>query len=157
MSAAELPPAVEDNLGSLLGLVRSRLVGELEHELEQAGFALRHTQYLVLKHLAQDGASSPCQLAADLGYDPGAMTRMLDGLERKGYVRRQPSTKDRRSVRIAPTEAGKALWTQMHRCGERVLGRAFARLTPTEQDTLKTLLVRIAEALDNSAKGNCQE
>lgn len=157
MSTSELPPAVEDNLGSLLGLVRSRLVGELERELEQAGFALRHTQYLVLKHLAQGDASSPCRLAADLGYDPGAMTRMLDGLERKGYIRRQPSTKDRRSTVIVPTEAGKALWTQMHRCGERVLARAFARLSPAEQDTLKTLLVQIAGALDDPAKRNCQE
>ncbi len=157
MSTAELPPAVEANLGSLLGRVRSRLVGELERELEQAGFALCHTQYLVLKHLARDGASSPCQLAADLGYDPGAMTRMLDGLEHKGYIRRQPSTKDRRSIRIVPTEAGKALWTQMHRCGEKVLARAFVHLTPAEQNTLKTLLVRIAGALDDPAKRCCQK
>lgn len=145
-----LPPGAEENLGLLLGLARASIVSALEAELAANGLAINHTQYVALKRLAQCGSLSPGELAQALGHDAGAMTRVLDGLEEKGYVRREPNPGDRRCVRVLPTEAGAALWSQMRNCGERTMARALASLNEEERDALRDMLKRIVESLSST-------
>lgn len=142
-----LPPGAEENLGLLLGLARARIISTLEGELAGNGLAINHTQYAALKRLAQCGALSPTELAQALGHDAGAMTRVLDGLAEKGYVRREPNPDDRRGVRVIPTEAGAALWAQMRGCGERTMARALSDLGENERAALRDMLKRIIAAL----------
>ena len=146
-SACHLPPGAEENLGLLLGLARARIVSTLESELAANGLAINHTQYVALKRLAQCSPLSPSELAEALGHDAGAMTRVLDGLAEKGYVRREPNPDDRRGVRVVPTEAGAALWSRMRGCGERTMTRALAGLDEDERAALRAMLKRIIEAL----------
>ncbi len=145
--ACTLPPGAEENLGLLLGLARARIVATLEAELAADGLAINHTQYATLKRLAQCGPQSPSELAQALGHDAGAMTRVLDGLEEKGYLRREPNPDDRRSVRVVPTEAGTALWSRMRGCGERTMNQALSLLSEAERTALRDALKRIVEAL----------
>ena len=53
------------------------------------------------------GHMSATQLSKELGYDMGALTRLVDELERRGLVRRERSRRDRRAVEIAVTAAGR--------------------------------------------------
>ena len=149
-----LPVGAEENLGLLLGLARARIISALEAELAANGLAINHTQYTALKRLAQCGPLAPGELAQALGHDAGAMTRVLDGLEEKGYVRRAPNPDDRRCVRVIPTEAGTALWSRMRGCGERTLARALRDLSETERDALRDLLKRIVESLSSTDTPN---
>ena len=142
-----LPPGAEENLGLLLGLARARLISALEAELAANGLAINHTQYAALKRLAQCAPLAPGELAQALGHDAGAMTRVLDGLEEKGYVRREPNPDDRRCVRVIPTEAGAALWSRMRSCGERTMAHALENLSEPERDALRDLLKRIIDSL----------
>jgi DNA-binding MarR family transcriptional regulator len=48
--------------------------------------------------LLADGPSAPSKLAERLGLTTGAMTKVLDRLERDGYVTRTPDPDDRRRV-----------------------------------------------------------
>jgi MarR family transcriptional regulator, multiple antibiotic resistance protein MarR len=52
-------------------------------------------------------------LCKAMTYDPGAMTRLLDRLERKGVLRRARTGGDRRTVRLELTAAGKALYPKI--------------------------------------------
>jgi len=64
--------------------------------------------------LVGDGAASTgAELCELLTYDPGAMTRLLDRLERKGVMRRTRATDDRRSVRLELTAGGNALYPKI--------------------------------------------
>ena len=149
-----LPVGAEENLGLLLGLARARIISALEAELAANGLAINHTQYAALKRLAQCGPLAPGELAQALGHDAGAMTRVLDGLEEKGYVRRAPNPDDRRCVRVIPTEAGTALWSRMRGCGEHTMARALRDLSETERDALRDLLKRIVESLSSTDTPN---
>ena len=142
-----IPQGAEENLGLLLSLARARLVSALEAELAANGLAINHTQFAALKRLAQCAPLAPGELAQALGHDAGAMTRVLDGLEEKGYVRREPNPDDRRCVRVIPTEAGAALWSRMRGCGERTMARALENLSEPERDALRDLLKRIIDSL----------
>ena len=62
----------------------------------------------VLEYLSRhDEGMNPSDLANKLGYTRPRMTRILDSLEAKGYVRRVPDENDRRRVIACCTEEGR--------------------------------------------------
>jgi DNA-binding MarR family transcriptional regulator len=54
----------------------------------------------------RDGTGRVQDAAADLGITVGAVSKIVDRLEHRGYVRRLPNSADRRSSLIEITEAG---------------------------------------------------
>lgn len=139
------PP--QESLGLLLGLVRAEIVRALEAELAAGGVELRFTQFVILKRLARLGPMSASELARAVELDGGAMTRQLDQLERKGYLRRCPHEQDRRALRIELTEAGHTLCGQLATCNDRVLEAAQRSLRPAERARLHDYLTRVLHAL----------
>ncbi|HUW53440.1 MAG TPA: MarR family transcriptional regulator [Rhodanobacter sp.] len=136
------------SLGVLLTLVRSELVRAIEAELASQGLDLSFTQYLILKKAQQLGPLSATELARAVELDGGAMTRQLDHLERKGYLRRSPHAQDRRALRIELTDAGSRMWQDTAlACGNRVMVAAQRSLKPIEQTQLCNYLERVLHAL----------
>jgi DNA-binding MarR family transcriptional regulator len=142
-----LPYDGKDGLGVLIGSVRAEMVRALEADLAAQGVGLRFTQFLVLKRLAAMGPMSATELARAVDLDGGAMTRQLDQLEMKGYLRRHPHEQDRRALRIELTEAGEALWKHMNVCNGETLERAQRDLDPGEREHLLEYLERVLNAL----------
>ena len=136
-----------DSLGALVGMVRSEIVRAIESDLAAQGADLKFTQFHVLKRLATCGAMTATELARSVDLDGGAMTRQLDQLEAKGYLRRQPHEQDRRALRIDLTEAGVALWKHLHESNLATLERAQKGLTQDERDKLHDYLGRVLSAL----------
>lgn len=139
-------PATE-SLGVMLSLVRAEIVRSMEEELAATGLDLSFTQFLILKKLAHLGPMSASNLARTVELDGGAMTRQLDQLERKGYLRRCPHEQDRRALRIELTEAGAAQSQQLIDCSVRVLDAAQRSLSETERTRLHDYLTRVLQAL----------
>jgi DNA-binding MarR family transcriptional regulator len=136
------------SLGMLITMVRSEIVRAIEAELASQGLDLSFTQYLILKKSQQLGAVSATELARAVELDGGAMTRQLDQLERKGYLRRSPHEQDRRALRIELTEAGSTIWQNTASvCSQRVMNAAQRSLNPTEQAQLHDYLERMLQAL----------
>jgi DNA-binding MarR family transcriptional regulator len=136
-----------DSLGALIGMVRSEIVRAIESDLAAQGADLKFTQFHVLKRLATSGPMTATELARSVDLDGGAMTRQLDQLEAKGYLRRQPHAQDRRALRIVLTEAGVALWKHLHESNLATLDRAQKDLTQEERDKLHDYLGRVLSAL----------
>ncbi|MGN9842479.1 MarR family winged helix-turn-helix transcriptional regulator [Nonomuraea sp. H19] len=74
---------------------------------QQAGVG--PTDLLCLHTLNREGASTAGALSARLGRTTGAVTHMIDRLEKAGFVRRRPHPEDRRSVMVeaVPEALGK--------------------------------------------------
>jgi DNA-binding MarR family transcriptional regulator len=136
-----------ENLGVLLGLVRGEIVRDIEAEMAELGMDLRFNQFLIIKRLSRLGPMSATELARAVELDGGAMTRQLDQLEKKGYLRRCPHELDRRALRIELTEAGTAVWNQLSDCNDRVLAAAQRSLTDVEKNQLHEYLARVLRAL----------
>ncbi|MEU4400157.1 MarR family winged helix-turn-helix transcriptional regulator [Micromonospora orduensis] len=101
-------------------------------------------EYDTLHALAgRGGRAAPSELAADLAVAPASITARVDTLLRREFVRRTPSTTDRRRVDVALTDAGRAAW----RAAMEVQGdeehRLLGALTPTERRHLSDLLRRV--------------
>jgi DNA-binding MarR family transcriptional regulator len=140
----------QESLGMLLGLVKTEMVRALQRELAAQGVELPYTQFLAMKRLATLGPMSASELARSLDHDAGAMTRLLDQLEGRGYVRRLPHEQDRRTLRIELTAAGEAQWSEIAEANQRLLDRAQRDLDPRERTQLLDYLGRVLGALRSS-------
>ena len=109
------------------------------------------TQWVVLIHLAQQEHMSATELSAHLGHDMGALTRVVDELERLGFARRERSQRDRRAVEIAITAAGRREAQSAKRVMVELLNRLVEPLSDREIETLLALLQRLYAHLQESA------
>jgi DNA-binding MarR family transcriptional regulator len=110
------------------------------------------TQWLVLVHVAQQEKISPTQLSAHLGHDMGALTRVVDQLERRGLARRERSRRDRRAVQIAITPAGRRQARSAKRVLLELLNRLIEPFSDSEVDTLISLLQRLRTHLQQAVE-----
>ena len=123
----------------------SRLMQELDEELQEAhGFSVGDFDVLAALNRAPDHRRRMCDLASAVVLSASGLSRRVDRLERAGWVRRERSSEDRRSIETTLTREGEELFGRLsdfHLAGVR---RRFAEQFSTEElETLATLLGRI--------------
>jgi DNA-binding MarR family transcriptional regulator len=107
---------------------------------------LQDFEYETLHHLMirdTPGRASPTALARALGVSPAGMTGRLDGLEKRGFLKRVPGTEDRRKVDVEITRDGMKTWRTamgMRGAAEEDLAKA---LTAKELVSLNRLLRKL--------------
>jgi DNA-binding MarR family transcriptional regulator len=109
------------------------------------------TQWVVLMQLSAHEHLSATQLSKEVGHDMGALTRVIDELERRGLVRRERSRRDRRAVEIAITAAGRRQAKSAKRVMVGLLNELVEPYTEAEVDTLIALLQRMFLHLQRAA------
>jgi DNA-binding MarR family transcriptional regulator len=74
-----------------------------------------------------------------------ALSRLVDRLAERGFIRRLPDPADGRSTRLALTEAGRAVQRRIGRQHARGVARAMtAALDPGELRQLETICLKLA-------------
>lgn len=142
----------EDSVGYLMKRIVGSIVHHADHRL--APLDLTNAQWGPLLRLHKVGRCSVAELARWLQVDAGAMTRLLDRLERKGLCRRVRSTADRRVVQIELTPEGETAIAGVPAVLADVLNAHLAGFSRQEWQTLRALLQRMAdngEALRDAA------
>ena len=135
--------ATYDPVTAIPGLVaRLRMAWLDELELRLAPLDLKAQEYLVLVMLAtgSDTASSICSV---LSHDPGAMTRKIDALEKRGLVRRVRSEEDRRAIHLELTPEGKKLYPKALAAAVDTANEFLDGFSKHEVKVLEGLLGRI--------------
>lgn len=96
----------ELDLTSLLSLSFSASINELHERLSELGFGdIRPTHGFMLKCIIPNGATG-IEIAEYLGITKQAVSKMVDYLEKSGYVKRETHPTDKRVKTIVLTERG---------------------------------------------------
>ena len=93
--------------------------------------------------LGDGAASTAAELCKILIYDPGAMTRLLDRLEKKGVLRRVRAKGDRRTVRLELTADGKRLYPRILEALVEEFNRLLHGFSKSDVRQLEELLKRM--------------
>jgi DNA-binding MarR family transcriptional regulator len=112
---------------------------------------LTYTQYLAIIALWEQDDQTVKQLSERLFLEPSTMTPVLKRLETMGYVKRSRDLRDERNVRIALTEAGKAL--RVKGLGMRQSVVDASGLAPEEFAVLQKGVARLRDNLIESSGG----
>jgi DNA-binding MarR family transcriptional regulator len=122
---------------------------QLEQATASGGFTF--AQWITLVLVRDDASLTPGALCHYLHHDSGALTRLLDQLERQKYLLRERSASDRRVVCLRLTSAGrKVIDTLMPAVVDR-LNSALEGFTAAEVKTLDGLLGRLIMRLEQTA------
>jgi len=97
----------ETSIGYQIKRVQQAMAAALEPAFAAEG--LTHAQWSVLVSLYFERGRTCAELARDQVHDKGAMTRIIDVMEQKGWVTRERAQDDRRHVILALTPEGEAL------------------------------------------------
>jgi DNA-binding MarR family transcriptional regulator len=128
-------------LGYHLRRAQLRAFAEFARHLKETG--LTPTLFGVLATIEARPGIGQGEVADALGADRSTMVRLVDQLERRGLVRRDPHPGDRRTVLPALTAEGRALLeraTPLVRASEDAFAGA---LSPDERERLADYLRRL--------------
>ncbi|MFJ3459754.1 MarR family winged helix-turn-helix transcriptional regulator [Achromobacter spanius] len=128
-------------LGFLVTSVRNGIHEALDREL--APLQITVQQYVVLNCLVKGWGRTLSDFCRVLAYDSGAMTRLLDRIAAKGFIRRVENESDRRSSLIELTDQGHAAFPQARQVTEVAFRRLLGGFSETEAELLQKLLSRI--------------
>jgi DNA-binding MarR family transcriptional regulator len=134
-------PGVSRDLDQLHRLAIALLRG-VKAEDVKAGIG--PAQLSALSVLTFGGPLSLGMLALAEGVSPPTVSRLVDGLERRGLARRAPDPGDARSRRIHATARGRALLLAGRARRLRRLGRAAKALTAAERRALAAAVPALA-------------
>lgn len=133
------------SLGYLLKLSHS-----LMHDAASAAFAghdVSFAQWLVLMKLSEGTALTASDLCRVMRHDNGALTRLLDHLEARGYVERERSREDRRVVELQLTAAGRDKVAELLPLVVERLNNSLARFSKAEFAEFTRLLNKLVTDL----------
>lgn len=128
-------------LGFLVSAVRSSIWNAIEAELRPLNITT--AQFVVFNSIALGKGRTIGEFCRLLGYDSGAMTRLLDRIEKKGLIRRVPNPEDRRSYVIELTPESKSLFPKAKHRVESVFRRLLAGFSNAQAAALKRSLEQV--------------
>jgi len=103
-------------------------------------------QFAALATVARQPGLDQRTLARTIGFDTSTIGGVVDRLERRGLMRRQPDPEDRRVRRLSVSAAGLQLLQAVLPAMRRAQQRILAPLSAAEQAQFMRLLDRLVEA-----------
>ncbi|MDM0043244.1 MarR family transcriptional regulator [Variovorax dokdonensis] len=104
----------------------------------------------VLGFFARNPGATQSDLATHSGRDKGQLARLVGGLRERGLLQAQADASDRRNLRLALTDEGKALHEKLQRRRRKLAQVAADGLGEEEKQQLLALLTRVQENLDRA-------
>jgi DNA-binding MarR family transcriptional regulator len=134
--------AERDDLGALLARATRRLIAEERPLLDAHGVTM--WEYVALSHLGRGPAGSQLAMAEAIGYDKTRLIALLEGLEARGLVSREPDPEDRRARVVRLTAAGTRVLGAARADIRAMERRVLSDLSADERDVLLAVLPRLA-------------
>ncbi|MEQ8675973.1 MAG: MarR family transcriptional regulator [Aggregatilineales bacterium] len=121
-----------------------------DSELEAFGLS-RAKMWALMQIRFAENPMGISQLAECIGSGKSNATQLIDRMEAEGLVQRTQNPNDRRSVILEITEEGLQRMNRAEALRSELMEQVFSPLTQEERDTLKTLVDKLADAMDMPA------
>jgi DNA-binding MarR family transcriptional regulator len=119
-----------------------------QQKFKLGDFDVTVDQWLVIKHLSENGILSQTELAQLVFKDHPTMTRIIDILCKKGYVERMPHPNDRRSFQLLLTDSGNKKVAELRPQIVSIREKAWENLNEKDFEEFKRILNTIYHNLE---------
>jgi MarR family transcriptional regulator, transcriptional regulator for hemolysin len=123
--------------------VQTEGVTLLSRRFKGSKYDITPEQFGVLARLSHEQGMNQAQLGERMLKDRHNMTRILNILEKSGYVERRPDSSDRRIFRIFLTERGRKIQEELASIFARHLDELFEGILDHDQQATRKTLERI--------------
>ncbi|MFF2369302.1 MarR family winged helix-turn-helix transcriptional regulator [Agromyces sp. NPDC058110] len=128
------------DVGVLLNQVHSVATERLNAALQPMNLTSRHAAVMFL---IRDRVETQRDLVVRLNTDKTGMVRMIDDLDRLGYISRTPSTNDRRVTILTLTASGQVALREAQQHTRRVADDVFHAVDHDDLLAMRTTLRRV--------------
>lgn len=108
---------------------------------------LSQPEYRTLRMACGQSQCSMQEVAQILGFTKSGVTRVVDRLEKKGYVERKRRAKDGRVCCLEATTSGSKLVNDLSHVNEKRIEKIMAKVDPGMQDVIKAALRSFVKAI----------
>ena len=126
-----------------LNLTGCKLKQFIAAKLRQENVPLTPEQFLLIDLLWNQGSMSQQQLADQMHKDKNSVTKLVDAIERKGFVNRQQNASDRRSNTLVLTEKAIELRDDAKQKGISILDEMLEGISEAELRTFLSTLNKL--------------
>ena len=130
-----------DSVGNRIRRLHASLRSMTDSEMQKHDLTAEQWHPLLSIYFGKVKTASA--LAQEIGMDTGATTRMLDRLQKKGLLIRNPCIHDRRVMQLTLTDTGLRVCEKIPTDLCNVMNRHLKGFNETELSTLKSLLARM--------------
>jgi DNA-binding MarR family transcriptional regulator len=154
LSTQTPPPELDTLPGHLIRRLQQIAVGLFMEET--AAFDLTPVQFAALTTVARQPDMDQRTLARTIGFDTSTIGGVLDRLERRGLLQRNPAPDDRRVRRLSITAEGQALLAQALPAMQQAQKRILAPLPAADRAVFMRLLGTLVKANNNASRAPSQ-
>lgn len=137
------PIRLHNSLGYLLNRAGKAIAGLVSRNFKAAGFEVGLEHWVVLAKLWNQDGQNQQELGSQCMKDKATMTRLIDHMERQGWLARTPDPNDRRSRLIHTTKAGIELRESLLPIVYKSLDQASEGVNPEDLETCKRVLSQL--------------
>lgn len=151
MPRGELPKGPDDDgyIGYVLSDVARLIRTVFDRRVRDIG--LTRAQWLVLTRIYRKPGASQTELAEMLEIDRASAGRIIDRMEKGGWLERRPDAVDRRINRLFLTADARRLHARMWAVAESTIDDALSPLSSVERDEFSRLAQRVKSQLQTLA------
>lgn len=137
---------IEDDI--LRSLRRITRAIDLHSKALMGTFGLTGPQLVCLRAIGRSERLTPSELARSISLSQGTITGIVGRLAARQLVRRERTHKDRRSVYVRITQAGRDLIAAAPSPLQERFSVRLASLPTTDQETVRSVLARVVAMMD---------
>jgi len=134
---------LESHLGYWLRRVSNTVSGEFARSLHAKQTSV--AEWVLLRHLHEREQIAPGELAEALIMTRGAISKIIDKLQAKNWIRSRVNPKDNRGQLLSLTSVGRRTLPELAKIADENDDQFFACLDAGERSSLRCLLAKLAE------------
>lgn len=140
---------VLEQLHALMFGLKVRFHAGLREDASDPAQALAPMEARLLQQLARHPDATQADVVAHSRRDKAQITRLIQQLEARGLLQREPDAQDRRKLRLQLTEAGRALQQGLQARRKQLAACLVQHFDTAELQQLGGLLARMQANLDD--------
>src|SRR6185369_3760470 len=142
-----LPPT-DDQIAAVRAFNRfyTRRLGVLDQHLGASQFSLSEAR--VLYELAHRDGLAAKEIGAELGLDPGYLSRIVQAFDDKGLITRKPLPADRRQYQLSLTAKGRQAFAKLNLGSQNEVAAMLAELSASDAIRLTQAMSTIEVVLE---------
>jgi len=149
MNIEHWPPPAGENPFHIMGRMKGRMFQIIQSRFEETDLELGMEGFVILMHIRHEDGMHQTQLAETIGRDKPSVTRALDALEDRDWLRRSVDPEDRRSHRLTLTDEGRQALDRATPIVHRIISRIFDPISESDYQVFLTVLLTLRQQLDS--------
>lgn len=143
-------------VGVFLNLVHCRFKLYLSVMFQKHGYDITPEQFLVLDALWDYGVQSQQEIAEKIMKDKNSVTKLIDGLEKKNYLKRESYKKDRRQNQIQLTELGNEIKEGLTKVAIKSTDQIIRDIKKEEMDIFLRVIYKMMDNMKLENEGSME-